>query len=66
MSKQRYKRESKTMSEVSVIELKFVPDDLESSATRTHEVRNLISQMIEMSHRRGRPAKQIEEISDAA
>ena len=54
------------MSEVSVIELKFVPDDLESSATRTHEVRNLISQMIEMSHRRGRPAKQIEEISDAA
>lgn len=66
MSKQGYKRESKTMTEVSVIEIKFVKDDLDSCATRTQEVRNLIAQMIEMSHKRGRPSKHIEEISDAA
>jgi hypothetical protein len=66
MSKTGYKRESKTMTEVSVIEFKFTKDDSDSSASRTQEVSNLIAQMIEMSHKRGRPSKHDEEISDAA
>jgi hypothetical protein len=66
MSKAGYKRESKTMTEVTVIDFKFIKDDSDLSASRTQEVRNLIAQMIEMSHKRGRPSKQGEEIPNAA
>lgn len=54
------------MKDVKVISLEFVKDDSGSSAERTQEVRKLIAQMIELSHRRGRPSKEEEEISDAA
>ncbi|MBL7544864.1 MAG: hypothetical protein JNL11_13690 [Bdellovibrionaceae bacterium] len=66
MRKPRNKCGSKTMKDVKVIEVTFVQDDSGSSAERTREVRKLIAQMIELSHKRGRPAKEEEEISNAA
>lgn len=66
MRKPRYKRGAKTMKDVKVISVEFVKDDSGSSAQRTQEVRKLIAQMIELSHKRGRPSKEDEEISNAA
>jgi len=66
MRKPRYKRGEKTMKDVKVISVEFVKDDSGSSAQRTQEVRKLIAQMIELSHKRGRPSKEDEEISNAA
>ena len=62
----RYKRGAKTMKDVKVIDVTFVRDDSGSSAERTTEIRKLIAQMIEFSHKRGRPAKAEEGDSDAA
>ena len=66
MKRPRYKRGAKTMKDVKVISIKFVKDDSGASAERTQEVRKLIAQMIELSHKRGRPSKEDEEISNAA
>ena len=49
------------MRDVKVIEVTFVQDDSGSSAERTREARKLIAQMIELSHKRGRPAKEEED-----
>lgn len=66
MRKARNKCGSKTMKDVKVIEVTFVKDESGSCAERTSEVRKLIAQMIELSHKRGRPAKEEEEVSNAA
>ena len=66
MRKPRYKRGAKTMKDVKVIEVTFVKDESGSSAERSREVRKLIAQMIESSHKRGRPAKEEEEVLNAA
>ena len=66
MRRKRQTRESKTMRDVKVIEVIFVRDNSESCDVRADEARNLIAQMIERSHQRGRPAKVIEEEQDAA
>lgn len=66
MSRKTEGRKSKTMREVKVIQFDFVRDDSEKSAIRTNEVRNLIVQMIEFSHKRGRPVKEEKEFKDAA
>lgn len=66
MRRKRQTRESKTMQNVKVIEVVFVRDESESSGMRIDEARNLIAQMIDGSHRRGRPAKSPEEVKDAA
>lgn len=49
-----------------MINLEFVKDESGNSRERTEEVRNLIAQMIELSHKRGRPRKEEEEVSNAA
>ncbi|MBL7670346.1 MAG: hypothetical protein JNM39_07650 [Bdellovibrionaceae bacterium] len=54
------------MRNVKVVSFEFVKDESGSSAERTEEVRNLIAQMIELSHKRGRPTKFDEEEKNAA
>ena len=66
MRRKRPPHESKTMQKVKVIEVVFVRDESESSDVRVDEARNLIAQMIDGSHQRGRPAKFDEELKDAA
>ncbi len=57
---------SKTMRDVKVLNLHFVKNESGSSRERTEEVRKLIAQMIELSHKRGRPIKDDLGVSDAA
>lgn len=57
---------SKTMRDVKVLNLRFVKDESGNSRERTEEVRKLIAQMIELSHKRGRPEKDDLGVSDAA
>ena len=59
-------RESKTMRNAKVIEVVFLKDESESNDIRISEAMNLIAQMIEMSHQRGRPRKVSEEKENAA
>jgi hypothetical protein len=66
MSKARYKGASKTMRDVKVINFEFVKDESGNSRERTEEVRNLIAQMIDLSHKRGRPSKEDKEMPNAA
>jgi hypothetical protein len=66
MRKPRYKKGRKTMRDVKVIGFEFVKDESGNSRERTEEVRNLIAQMIELSHKRGRPNKDDEEVPNAA
>ena len=66
MKKPRYSRGAKTMKDVKVASLEFVKDESGNSRDRTEEVRNLIAQMIELSHKRGRPTKEDEEVPNAA
>lgn len=67
MSRGNSRRESKTMNEVNVLEVIFVADESTFSASRTAEVKKLIAQMIELSHKRGRPSTQnMEDLEDAA
>ena len=54
------------MRNVKVIEVVFVRDNLDSCDERVDEARNLIAQMIEASHRRGRPEELVKEAQDAA
>ena len=56
----------KTMKVVNVVSFEFVKDDESSCAGRTHEVKSLITQMISMSHKRGRPKENQEEVLNAA
>jgi hypothetical protein len=65
-SNSRMRGISKTIKEVKVINLEFVKDDSGKSRERTDEIRNLIAQMIELSHKRGRPSKEEVEVSNAA
>ena len=60
------RRLSRTLRDVRVISIEFVVDDAPESEARTMEVRKLISEMIESSHRRGRSAKEAKEVKDAA
>lgn len=66
MRKPRYKGASKTMRNVKVINFEFVKDETGNSRERTEEVRNLIAQMIELSHKRGRPLKEDKDLPNAA
>ncbi len=66
MKSNRILRESKTLKNVVVTEIHFVKDESEQSEVRANEVKNLIAQMIELSHKRGRPTKINVEILDAA
>lgn len=66
MSRERTRMISKTMRDVKVLELHFVKDESGYSRARTEEVRNLVAQIIELSHKRGRPSKTDLEVSDAA
>lgn len=66
MRRKRHQRESKTMRNVKVAEIVFLRDVSESNDVRIAEAKNLIAQMIELSHQRGRPAKSNEEVADAA
>lgn len=66
MSRDVKERKSKTMREVQVIQLDFVRDGSERAESRTNEVKNLIIQMIELSHKRGRPMKDEKEVPHAA
>lgn len=54
------------MKDVKVIAVDFVKDETGDSTERTCEVRILIAQLIELSHKRGRPTKEEEEVSNAA
>jgi hypothetical protein len=66
MRKPRYNRGAKTMKDVKVVSIEFVKDESGLSSERTQEVRNLIAQMMELSHKRGRPSKEEEEVPNAA
>ena len=66
MNKPHYKEGRKTMRDVKVVSFEFVKDENDYSRERTEEVRNLIAQMIELSHKRGRPKKDDEELKNAA
>jgi len=66
MSKSTNKRGTKTMKEVKVVRFEFVKDESHSCEARTEEVRDLIAQMIELSHQRGRPKKEEQEVCNAA
>lgn len=66
LRRKRPPRESKTMRNVKVTEIVFLRDVSESCDVRVAEAKNLIAQMIELSHQRGRPAKSAEEMKDAA
>lgn len=66
MSRRNLKRESKTLTDIATTEIKLIIEDSQMNSTRTQEVRNLISQMIELAHKRGRPLKEVEEILNAA
>ena len=66
MRKPRYKQGCKTMKDVKVIGFEFIKDESGNSSERTEEVRNLIAQMIELSHKRGRPNKDDEGVLNAA
>lgn len=66
MRKPLSKKGRKTMRNVKVIGFEFVKDESGNSRERTEEVRNLIAQMIELSHKRGRPKKDDEEVPNAA
>ncbi len=60
-------RETKTLRNAKVIEVVFVKDESLLSVARITEAKNLIAQMIELAHKRGRPArKKCEEDKDAA
>lgn len=65
-AKRKPPRESKTLRNAKVIEVVFLRDESVSSEIRITEAKNLIAQMIELSHRRGRPRKVEEESEDAA
>ena len=66
MRRKRQTRKSKTMTNVRVAEVIFLRDTSDSSDARADEARNLIAQMIQLSHQHGRPAKEDEEMKDAA
>jgi hypothetical protein len=66
VKKPRYNGASKTMRDVKVINLEFIKDESGNSRERTEEVRNLIAQMIELSHKRGRPVKDDKGVPNAA
>ncbi len=66
MSQRNLKRESKTLTDIAMTEIKLIIEDSQMNSTRTQEVRNLISQMIELAHKRGRPLKEGEELLNAA
>lgn len=57
---------SKTMKTVCVASFEFVKDDSGLSESRTQEVKILLSQIIESSHKRGRPSKLDQEVDNAA
>lgn len=54
------------MKDVKVIIFEFVKDESAKRQARTEEAQNLIAQMIELSHKRGRPSKNEEEVLNAA
>ncbi len=54
------------MTNVQSMKLEFIKDESGQSASRSAEVLNLIAQMIELSHKRGRPSKGDEVNSYAA
>ncbi|HEY8269830.1 MAG TPA: hypothetical protein VIG33_03015 [Pseudobdellovibrionaceae bacterium] len=66
MSEKQKRNESKTMNEVIVIKVEFVKDASSHSAKRSKEVTDIISQMIQLSHKRGRPSQQQQEMEDVA
>lgn len=57
---------SKTMKTVNVISFKFEKDSSGLSEARTKEIKNLLAQVIESSHKRGRPSKNEIEVENAA
>lgn len=57
---------SKTMKEIKVLTIEFVNDESGKSRERTEEIKNLIVQMLELAHKRGRPIKEEKEVADAA
>lgn len=65
-AKRKPPRESKTLRNAKVIEVVFLRDESVSDEIRITEAKNLIAQMIEMSHRRGRPRKVEAEDENAA
>jgi hypothetical protein len=66
LSRKKVRREARTLKDVKVIGIELVRDNSDDSAARTEEARNLIAQMIEMSHQRGRPRKEEKEVPNAA
>lgn len=54
------------MKEIKVLTIEFVNDESGKSRERTEEIKNLIVQMLELAHKRGRPTKEEKEVADAA
>ena len=54
------------MKDIRVSKFEFVKDESSQSVDRSEEAINLIAQMIELSHKRGRPMKEDQELNHAA
>ena len=66
MRRERKRRKSKTLKDIRVMKFEFVKDESSHSVDRSDEAINLIAQMIELSHKRGRPSKEDQEFDHAA
>lgn len=51
------KLSSKTLSKIKIVSCEFVIDESGSCESRTEEVRELLTHMIEAAKKRGRPSK---------
>jgi len=58
--------ESKTMTELPPVIIEYIKDDSIHSERRVAEATELIFRMLLLAKKRGRPAKNSEEIDDAA
>ncbi len=58
--------ESKTMNSIRNVTVEYVKDESMHADRRIHEATELIFQMLLLSKKRGRPAKNSEEMIDAA
>lgn len=60
------KKESKTVSEVKMLEIKMIEDISADSARRTSNAKDIIAKMILIANKNGRPALKEGEFDNAA
>lgn len=66
MSSKSERTATSSYPDVNVLKVEAIADTSAQSASRSREVRDLISQMISIANKRGRPSEKESEIADAA